>query len=93
MIAHGCDPDVAKNLVYSSVAGVDLLPVMGPHDWSSKKATYIALNDYDTAMSQMAVASSEMLEDLPSFFPNFRGNSFLVLSKVYGEIKASHSEH
>jgi hypothetical protein len=28
MIAHGCDPDVAKNLVYSSVAGVDLLPVM-----------------------------------------------------------------
>ena len=73
MIAHGCDPDVAKNLVYSSVAGVDLLPVMGPHDWSSKKAAYIAPNEYDTAMSQMAVASSEMLEELPSTFPNFRG--------------------
>ena len=73
MIAHGCDPDVAKNLVYCSVAGVDLLPVMGPHDQSSKKAAYIAPNDYDTAMSQMAVASSEMLEELPSTFPNFRG--------------------
>jgi hypothetical protein len=74
MIAHGCNPDVAKNLVYSSVAGVDLLPVMGPHDWSSKKAAYIAPNDYDTAMSQMAVASSEMLEELPSTFhlPQFQ---------------------
>ncbi len=40
MIAHGCDPDATKNLVYSSVAGVDLLPVMVPHDWSSKKAAY-----------------------------------------------------
>ena len=46
---------------------------MGPHDWSSKKAAYIAPNEYDTAMSQMAVASSEMLEELPSTFPNFRG--------------------
>ena len=73
MIAHGCNPNVTKNLVYSSVAGVDLLPVMGPHDWSSKKAAYIAPNDYDTAMSQMAVASSEMLEKLQSTFPNFRG--------------------
>jgi hypothetical protein len=74
MIAHGCDPDVAKNLVYSSVAGVDLLPVMGPHNWSSKKAAYIAPNDCDTAMSQMAVASSEMLEELPSTFhlPQFQ---------------------
>ena len=68
MIAHGCDPDIAKNLVYRSVAGVDLLPVMGPHDWSSKKAAYIAPNDYDTAMSQMAEASSEMLEELLSTF-------------------------
>ena len=65
MIAHGCDPDVAKNLVYSF------------HDWHSKKATYSAPNDYDTAMSQMAEASSEMLEELPSIFPNFRGY-FLV---------------
>ena len=68
MIAHECDPDIAKNLVYRSVAGVDLLPVMGPHDWSSKKAAYIAPNDYDTAMSQMAEASSEMLEELLSTF-------------------------
>ena len=75
MIAHGCDPDVAKNLVYRSVAGVDLLPVMGPHNWHSKKSTYIAPNNYDTdtAMSHLAVASSEMLEELPSTFPNFRG--------------------
>jgi hypothetical protein len=51
MIAHGCDPDVAKNLVYSSVGIVDVLPVMGLHDWHSKKATYSAQNDYDTAMS------------------------------------------
>ena len=74
MIAHGFDPDVAKNLVFRSVAIVDVLPVMGPHDWHSKKSAYIAPNDYDTtAMSQMAVASSEMLEELPSTFPNFRG--------------------
>ncbi len=73
MIAHGCDPDVAKNLVYSSVGIVDVLPVMGLHDWHSKKATYSAPNDYDTAMSQMAEASSEMLEALPSIFPNFKG--------------------
>ena len=54
---------------------MDVLPVMGPHDWHSKKSVYIAPNDYDTvtAMSQMAVASSEMLEELPSTFPNFRG--------------------
>jgi len=49
MIAHGCDPDVAKNLVYSSVGIMDVLPVMGLHDWHSKKATYSAPNDYDTA--------------------------------------------
>jgi hypothetical protein len=46
---------------------------MGPHDWHSKKAVYIAPNDYDTAMSQMAEASSEMLEALPFIFPNFQG--------------------
>jgi hypothetical protein len=73
LIAHGCDPDVAKNLFYSSFGIVDVLPVMGPHDLHSKKATYIAPNDYDTAMSQMAEASSEMLEALPSIFPNFKG--------------------
>jgi hypothetical protein len=85
MIAHGCNPDVAKNLVYSSVAGVDLLPVMGPHDWSSKKAAYIA-NDYDTAMSQMAVASSEMLEELPFTFPNFRGYFLLgAFESIWGK--------
>ena len=73
MIAHGCDPGVAKNLVYSSLFGiVDVLPLMGPHDWHSKKATYIAPNDYDTAMSQIAEASSEMLKALPSIFPNFQ---------------------
>jgi hypothetical protein len=73
MIAHGCDPGVAKNLFYSSFGVVDALPLMGPHDWHSKKAAYIAPNDYDTAMSQMAEASSEMLEALPSIFPNFQG--------------------
>ena len=74
MIAHGCDPGVAKNLVYGGLLGVvDALPLMGPHDWHSKKAAYIAPNDYDTAMSQMAEASSEMLEALPSIFPNFKG--------------------
>ena len=74
MIAHGCDPGVAKNLVYSGLLGVvDALPLMSPHDWRSKKAAYIAPNDYDTAMSQMAEASSEMLEALPSIFPNFQG--------------------
>ena len=77
MIAHGCDPDVAKNLVHSSFAVVDVLLVMGPHNWHNKKSTYIALNDYNTAMSQMAVASTEMLEELPSTFQNFRGY-FLV---------------
>jgi len=52
MLAHGCDPGIAKNLVYSSLFGIgDVLPLMGPHDWHSKKAAYIALNDYDTAMS------------------------------------------
>jgi hypothetical protein len=74
MIAHGCDPGVAKNLAYGGLLGiVDALPLMGPHDWHSKKAAYIAPNDYDTAMSQMAEASSEMLEALPSIFPNFQG--------------------
>ena len=74
MIAHGCDPGVAKNLVYGGLLGVvDALPLVGPHDWHSKKAAYIAPNDYDTAMSQMAEASSEMLEALPSIFPNFHG--------------------
>ena len=74
MIAHGCDPGVAKNLAYGGLLGVvDVLPLMGPHDWHSKKAAYIAPNDYDTAMSQMAEASSEMLEALPSIFPNFKG--------------------
>jgi hypothetical protein len=34
---------------------------------------YIAPNNYDTAMSQMAEAFSEMLEALPSIFPNFQG--------------------
>jgi len=74
MIAHGCDLGVAKNLAYSSLFGiVDVLPLMGPPDWHSKKAAYIAPNDYDTAMSQMAETSSEMLEALPSIFPNFHG--------------------
>jgi hypothetical protein len=74
MIAHGCDPGVAKNLAYGGLLGVvDVLPLMGPHDWHSKKAVYSAPNDYDTAMSQMAEASSEMLEALPSIFPNFQG--------------------
>ena len=40
MIAHECDPDVAKNLVYSSMGIVDVLPVMGPPDWHSKKPAY-----------------------------------------------------
>ena len=73
MIENGCDPGVATNLFYSSFGVVDVLPLMGPHDWHSKKAAYIAPNDYDTAMSQMAEASSEMLEALPSIFPNFQG--------------------
>jgi hypothetical protein len=74
MIEHGCDPGVAKNLAYGGLLGVvDALPLMGPHDWHSKKAGYIAPNNYDTAMSQMAEASSEMLEALPSIFPNFHG--------------------
>jgi hypothetical protein len=74
MIEHGCDPGVAKNLAYGGLLGVvDALPLMGPHDWHRKKAAYIAPNDYDTAMSQMAEASSEMLEALPSIFPNFKG--------------------
>ena len=74
MIEHGCDPGVAKNLAYGGLLGiVDALPLMGPHDWHRKKAGYIAPNDYDTAMSQMAEASSEMLEALPSIFPNFKG--------------------
>ena len=72
MIAHGCDPDVAKNLFYSSVSFVDVLPVMGPRDWHSKKVAYIAPNNYNTAMSQIAQASTEMLEELPSIFQNFR---------------------
>jgi len=72
MIAHGYNPGVAKNLVYSLFGIVDVLPLMGPHDWHSKKATFIAPNDYDTAMSQIAEASSEMLETLPSIFPNFQ---------------------
>jgi hypothetical protein len=74
MIAHGCDPGVATNLAYGGLLGVvDVLPLMGPHDWHSKKDAYIAPNDYDTAMSQMAEASSEMLQELPSIFPNFQG--------------------
>jgi hypothetical protein len=74
MIEHGCDPGVAKNLAYGGLLGVvDALPLMGPRDWHSKKAGYIAPNDYDTAMTQMAEASSEMLEALPSIFPNFHG--------------------
>ena len=73
MIENGCDPGVAKNLFYGSFGIVDVLPLMSPHDWHSKKAAYIAPNDYDTAMSQMAEASSEMLEALPSIFPNFHG--------------------
>jgi hypothetical protein len=74
MIAHGCDPGVANILAYGGLLGVvDALPLVGPHDWHSKKAAYIAPNDYDTAMSQMAEASSEMLEALPSIFPNFQG--------------------
>jgi hypothetical protein len=74
MIEHGCDPGVAKNLAYGGLLGVvDALPLMGPRDWHSKKAAYIAPNDYDTAMSQMAEASSEMLEALPSIIPNFQG--------------------
>ena len=82
MIAHGCDSDVVKNLVYSSVAGVDLLPVMGPHNWSSKNSAYNVPSDYDTAMSQMAVASSEMLEELPPTFPISEGISFLVTHTI-----------
>jgi hypothetical protein len=82
MIAHGCDPGNAKNLAYSSLLGVvDVLPLMGPHDWHSKKADYIAPNDYDTAMSQMAEASSEMLEALPSIFPNFHG--YFLFGEAY----------
>jgi len=73
MIAHGCDPGVAKNLFYSSFGIVNVLPLLGPPDWHSKKAAYKSPNDYDTAMSQMAEASSEMLEALPSIFPNFQG--------------------
>ena len=61
-----------KELKLSLFGVVDVLPVMGPHDWSNNVA-YISPNDYDTAMSQMAEASSEMLEALPSTFPNFRG--------------------
>ena len=97
MIAHGCDPGVAKNLVYSSFGIVDVLPLLGPPDWHSKKAAYIALNDYDTAMSQMAGASSVKLEALPSIFLNFKG-CFLFgeahdFFQQYGEIKASRFEH
>jgi hypothetical protein len=74
MIEHGCDPGIEKNLAYGGLLGVvDALPLMGPNDWHSKKAAYFAPNDYDTAMSQMAEASSEMLEALPSIFPNFQG--------------------
>ena len=58
MIENGCDPGVAKNLFYSSFGVVDVIPLMGPHDWHSKKAAYNVPNDYDTAMSQMAEASS-----------------------------------
>jgi hypothetical protein len=66
-VEHG-----GKELKLSLFGVVDVLPVMGPHDWSNNVA-YISPNDYDTAMSQMAEASSEMLEALPSTFPNFRG--------------------
>ena len=62
-----------QKTVYSSVGIMDVLPVMGHHDWHSKKATYSAPNDDGTAMSQMAEASSVMLEALPSIFPNFKG--------------------
>jgi hypothetical protein len=41
MIAHGCDPGVAKNLVYGGLLGVvDALPLMGPHDWLSWKCRH-----------------------------------------------------
>jgi hypothetical protein len=73
MIANGCDPSVAKNLFYSSLGVVDVLPLSGPPNWHSKKAAYNSPNNYDTAMSQMAEASSEMLEALPRIFPNFKG--------------------
>ena len=53
MIARGCDPDVTKNLAYSSFGIVDVLPVMGPHDWS-KNAAYISPNDYDTALEALS---------------------------------------
>jgi hypothetical protein len=56
MIAHGCGPGVAKNLFYSSFGIVDVLPLLGPPDWHSKKAAYISPNDYDTAMSTASVA-------------------------------------
>jgi len=95
MIAHGCNPGVAKNFVYSSSFGVvDVLPLLGPPDWHSKKATYIAPNDYNTAMLQMAGASSEMLEALPSIFLKFQGyflfgeaHDFLQQSHVSGGIR------
>ena len=46
MIAHGCDPDVAKNLAYSLFGVVDVLPVLGPPNWQSKISAYISPNDY-----------------------------------------------
>ena len=76
MISHGCNPDIAK-ILYSSVSFVNVLPVTGLHVWHSKKATYIAPNNYNTDMSQMAQVSTEMMEELTSIFWNFRGY-FLV---------------
>ena len=75
----------SQRLFYSSVSFVNVLPVMCPHVWHSKKAAYIARNDYIIAMSQMAQVSTEMLEELPSIFRNFRGY-FLVFEALHSRL-------
>jgi hypothetical protein len=74
MNAYGCIPDVTKNLFYSSVVLVDVLPCDGSSRLAAQNESHLfcfARKDYDTTMSQIAQASTEMLEEMRSIFRNF----------------------
>jgi hypothetical protein len=73
LIANEWNPPVTANLFYSLFSVVDVLSLVGPHNWHSKKVNCAATNKHDNAILVMAQASVDYLEDLPPIFEIFQG--------------------
>ena len=73
LVEHGFNWDVARNLVYGSIAIVDVVPVLAPYDWSSNASKYTGDESYATAATVMQEPVAELMRVLPTLCPNSVG--------------------